>query len=676
MKKIKYIFLLIILLSVFFSCKDFLKEETRGVQVQSYYDSKVGIDDLITGIYSDGLCFHFNYEWAVVSTLFGTDEFTHAATGTGIAAEYNTYSSDLASTAATSNPIIQPIWNTMFTLINSCNIGIQKTPNAYASDTVTRNIRMGEFYFMRAFCYFKLVKQFGGVPLRTVPATSIDLNITRATAEEIYALIISDLQKAVSLCPSTTTQLGRITQPAAQHFLAKAYLYRASELNAAFSKSTDLDSAIYYATQVIEKSDRVLSPNFFDLFKYTAPNGDNENNKEVILSAQFDATQSTKGRYGNEMHLYFSAVYQTLPGMVRDIPNDREFQRCAPNNYALDVYDRVNDSRFWKSYKLVWFANNVKTLPTWTKTEIASLWPTVSTGTGPGFQNTHLADSSKATKADGTVIVNKAAKFAVGDTAVMYLVNKKEDTRFDNTYIGQTGRNTFVRYIPTATGTTTNEARNQHPSLAKFFDPFRTTVADQFGQRDGILARLAETYLIRAEAYGRKANYSAALVDINVLRKRAAFKNGEIRGTVYTTSAGVLYGAGGPYYLVEGVPKGTTTSTEANMAVTENSFISGTSEATKELYPSGVTSEADCFVHFILNERSRELMGEVMRWEDLSRTKTLVMRVKAFNPDGAANVTEPKHLLRPIPQEYLDAITKNGTPLTPDEKAAVQNPGY
>jgi starch-binding outer membrane protein, SusD/RagB family len=420
-----------------------------------------------------------------------------------------------------------------------------------------------------------------------------------------------------------------------------------------------------------------LADNFFDLFKYTGPNGTNESNKEVILAAQFSGDQSTKGRYGNQMHLYFSAVYQTLGGMIRDIINDREFQRCAPNNYALDVYDRVNDSRYWKSFKLVWFANNSKTLPAWTKTEIGTGWTTISDGTGPGYENTRLADSTKATRTNGTVVTYNTTKFAVGDTSIMYIVNTKEDTRFDYSFIARSGRHTFVRYIPTSTGgTTTNRARNQHPSLAKYFDPFRTTVSDQFGQRDGILARLAETYLVRAEAYGRQGDYTSALKDINTLRKRAAFKAGETRGTVYTTSAGVVYGAGGPYYMEEKVPQGTTTSTETDMVVTENSFTSGTAEADKELYPSGVTSKADCFIHFMLNERSRELLGEVMRWEDLSRTKTLITRVKAFNPDGADNVTEPKHLLRPVPQEFLDAITKNGQPLTSDQKTAMQNPGY
>ena len=52
------------------------------------------------------------------------------------------------------------------------------------------------------------------------------------------------------------------------------------------------------------------------------------------------------------------------------------------------------------------------------------------------------------------------------------------------------------------------------------------------GGRDIPVMRSAEMYLVRAEAYGRKGEYGKAIEDINVLRRRAAFKPGETRNEV------------------------------------------------------------------------------------------------------------------------------------------------
>jgi len=67
----------------------------------------------------------------------------------------------------------------------------------------------------------------------------------------------------------------------------------------------------------------------------------------------------------------------------------------------------------------------------------------------------------------------------------------------------------------------------------------------------------------------------------------------------------------------------------------------------------------------ILDERARELVGEGHRWYDLTRTGTLVERVKAHNSDAKDNI-QSHHVIRPIPLSQIDR-TKGGYP---------QNPGY
>jgi SusD family. len=88
------------------------------------------------------------------------------------------------------------------------------------------------------------------------------------------------------------------------------------------------------------------------------------------------------------------------------------------------------------------------------------------------------------------------------------------------------------------------------------------------------------------------------------------------------------------------------------------------------------SGDKERMINFILDERTRELNGEFNRWEELSRTKTLVKRAKVFNAQASANVAE-KHLLRPIPQTFIDGLlNEDGSNLTTEQKAALQNPGY
>jgi hypothetical protein len=115
------------------------------------------------------------------------------------------------------------------------------------------------------------------------------------------------------------------------------------------------------------------------------------------------------------------------------------------------------------------------------------------------------------------------------------------------------------------------------------------------------------------------------------------------------------------------------TTSATNLAITGVAPLSANDEYI--ISTLGYTSTYDRMLCLLLNERARELCGEFLRWEDLSRTKTLVARARAFNPDAAPNIKD-FHTLRPIPQTFLDGIQQSGTALTGTQKQTMQNPGY
>ncbi|MFC3560545.1 RagB/SusD family nutrient uptake outer membrane protein [Pedobacter jamesrossensis] len=652
--------LLTVLLIVPTSCKkSFLDEEVINSHNTADFQTTLGLDGLVIGMYQS-LKFHFNYTWAYTTTNYGVDEFTVG--GDRTEQMFNSYDGNFNSLSGD----IAALWDNMYGNINSANIVIKNVPVYY--EGTNKNARLGEGYFMRAFDYFKLVKQYGGVPLKLEPSETVQEEFSRNTAKEVYNQVIADFTQAYDLLPATVSENGRITKWAAAHFLAKAYLFRASEINNDWNtdtKTADLQNAVKFADLVINSSGLTLATNFSDLWNFTTVDGPNETNKEIILAAQFSNNITTQGRYGNQIHLYYPSIYQTLPGMVRDLAGGREFQRLRSTDYALDVFDRVNDSRFWKSFKTRYVSNNPASAPKWTA------------ATAP------------------TPAQVGQAKFVGGEESVLYIVNNAGDTRYTpatasatlSTDISRRKPSMFVRYFSGESQSYLNAHGNtgvsQFVALSKFMDGSRNLVASQFGQRDGILARLAETYLIAAEAHGRLGQFAMAVTYLNKIRDRAAYKDGENResyvdgGVSYKTNPATnatalsSYSDKNTYFESNNIPV-TNANTLTSMHLNSEADVFNSN---KDFYDKiGASSQTDKFIAFILNERSRELMGELMRWEDLARTKTLVARTAAFNTEAKPVAT--KDYLRPIPQSFLDVVKSNGSALSSTQKQALQNPGW
>lgn len=672
------------------SCSESFLDENLTTQYSTdRFKTQEGLDELVTGAYQK-LKFKFNYIWGIQCYNMGVDEFTDA---NNVIPAWNHYSQDLNSSENAAN---QPIWDNYYGLVEPANILIQNIPQYYNQSSPTYNTRLGEAHFLRAYAYFELVKQFGGVPLKLVPSTSAETYFTRNSAEEIYTQVISDFGEAYRLLPDKGESIGRINKYAAAHFLAKAHLFRASELYSDWNSNyiaSDLDAVIQYGSEVVDA--HPLCNDYVELWDYEQPNGANEKVSEVILAAQFSNDESTWGRYGNQMHLYYPAVYQgnDIGGCKRDISGGREFSYVSATEYTMQVFDRVNDSRFWKSFITCYGANETKSAPTWTAEDM----PYAPAGVKEGDK-----------------------RFSGGELGMKYIVNDPGDNRYEkypnapaytvlkdgkmcNTY-------TYVRYfkgqehswnINEKTGNYYDIIPHKRSvALSKFRDGYRVSIASQFGTRDAIIARSADDVLMVAEAYIRKgeANYDKAVEWMNKLRERAGYKTGEDRsknvdgGRAYKnnpycsgkggghSSEGAIYWEENTYYESNNIEQETTASTKTTMKLNSVADVYNSTVDTPIYNELGCTSNADKMMCFLLNERTRELCGELQRWEDLARTKTLDARWHKFNDGASRGLGEfksEKHYYRPIPQAFLDGITNsNGSALSNEEKKAMQNPGY
>lgn len=672
------------------SCSESFLDENLTTQYSTdRFKTQEGLDELVTGAYQK-LKFKFNYIWGIQCYNMGVDEFTDA---NNVIPAWNHYSQDLNSSENAAN---QPIWDNYYGLVEPANILIQNIPQYYNQSSPTYNTRLGEAHFLRAYAYFELVKQFGGVPLKLVPSTSAETYFTRNSAEEIYTQVIADFGEAYRLLPDKGESIGRINKYAAAHFLAKAHLFRASELYSDWNSNyvaSDLDAVIQYGSEVVDA--HPLCNDYVELWDYEQPNGANEKVSEVILAAQFSNDESTWGRYGNQMHLYYPAVYQgnDIGGCKRDISGGREFSYVSATEYTMQVFDRVNDSRFWKSFITCYGANETKSAPTWTAEDM----PYAPAGVKEGDK-----------------------RFSGGELGMKYIVNDPGDNRYEkysnapaytvlkdgkmcNTY-------TYVRYfkgqehswnINEKTGNYYDIIPHKRSvALSKFRDGYRVSIASQFGTRDAIIARSADDVLMVAEAYIRKgeANYDKAVEWMNKLRERAGYKTGEDRsknvdgGQAYKnnpycsgkggghSSEGAIYWEENTYYESNNIEQETTASTKTTMKLNSVADVYNSTVDTPIYNELGCTSNADKMMCFLLNERTRELCGELQRWEDLARTKTLDARWHKFNDGASRGLGEfksEKHYYRPIPQAFLDGITNsNGSALSNEEKKAMQNPGY
>ena len=323
----------------------------------------------------------------------------------------------------------------------------------------------------------------------------------------------------------------------------RIFYEQVNQANAVIARAegvTDMDAST--KTQRIAEARFLRALAYFNLTRHYG---------DIHLS--LEETQGVEGLdgYGHRGHLYFLMEYDKKPAMTRDTENGRPWKRFRPTPFLMSLWDRTMDRRYDETYKHVWYAN-------------------VGNDGGPNGVPVKIGDTALYIPGPG---VDKNGV----DQDGYWNAAKQASVNFEVYTSDEWDQRTF-------------------PSLNKWIDNTRPNRQHTQGQRDYVLMRLADAYLIRAEARLKQGNTSGAASDINVIRTRAAWDG-----------------------------------KEADMQITA----------------------ADVDVDMILDERARELVGENHRWFDLTRMGKLVERVRLYNSDGQANIQD-YHVVRPIPLSQID----------------------
>jgi hypothetical protein len=553
----KKIVLLLIVILTLGSCSDLLKEVNRNsITSDILYSTPSGYENLVNA------CYSYSRVWYAKSdgyafTEMGTDCYTGGGSSAGRAGQLTFYTQDLQGTL----PLMGYMWNALYNGLNTCNEAISRLPNSGLSADLMKK-REGEIRFLRALYLHLIVETWGDVILTTEPTQGPITTAKRSSVDDFYKQIFTDIDVAMDKLSGTPSKdNGRVTQLAVKAFKARLCLYRQR-----YAEASQL------AKEVIGTSGLAMYDSFAKTFEMANSNG--QTNTEAIWWVNYNSTTALQptfaegastpllGGGGSQAPLISCMSYWMVGGSGVWVTPDTHapWVQCMPTLAFLNMFDETKDQRYNATFRTAWIVNSL---------------------------------TSNYTKQFGQTF-GAANGLAVGDTAFVTLKNA-----VSSTYRASKKYKIFDKNdIYDATGKTIG-TRDYFVSTYKFQDNTRPTGWEYDSKRDAFVFRVAEMYLIVAEADMKTNNLPEAVQYMNTLREKRAISGHQ-----------------------------------AEMDITQS----------------------DLTTDFILDERARELAGEQHRFFDLKRTGKFIERVKKYNPDAAGTVQD-YHQLRPIPQTELDALT-------------------
>lgn len=477
MKKI-YCLLTTILTIGMVSCKDFLKEENlTGITSENFYTNAAGYEALVNSCYASLRdIYDINpslFEWGTDITTRGEIEAVSGTVGdlvvraTGIN-EYKTLSTD--------NSAVNDFFSAAYAGIQRCNTAINKANSIPGLTESLKNKRVAEVRFIRAYYYYLLVENFGGIPIVQDEINTPITHFVPNSEQEVYQFIIEELNKSLPEVDVSSSDFGRITQGATKHLLSVVYLTRGYKT---FASSTDFAKSAQLAEEVISNGNYTLLSSFADVFK-----ADNQKNKEIIFSIQYDASSLRNKTVGNGQNLFFGWRIFREPGFYDGevATYNRRISDFMPTQFLYTLYNTAKDARYDATFLSQFYAVKDDKL--------------------------------------GTATIKK------GDLRFYFPYPDQPFTSQDSIALKTANPNVeIVRFNKWKQDFQGIGGALKFPMINKFFDPQAMPPGNHeraySNTRDIFIFRFAETYLIAAEAYFKIGQLDKASEKLNFIRKRA-----------------------------------------------------------------------------------------------------------------------------------------------------------
>lgn len=198
---------------------------------------------------------------------------------------------DPISSGTYTPPTQDPLWDNPYSAIRNANKLIEEAENSPIKNQILPFL--GEGYFFRAYNYFELFKNYGGVPIITKVLVPGDKEVfaARSTRDETINFILSDLDSAIQNLPvKSQAEDGRICKEAAEAFESRVCLFEGTWRE--FHKTGDPDSLLNLAVMA---SEAVINSNSYSLYdgeginsyRYLFIDNTSENNPGSIISIKY-----------------------------------------------------------------------------------------------------------------------------------------------------------------------------------------------------------------------------------------------------------------------------------------------------------------------------------------------------------------------------------------------------